>query len=397
MDYFQLFSYKAVNYEEKKRFLTTLVSLSDRIHVSASTTKLRKISLKNLPPDMVLEETLKSKGRSASGEDAADSKAAEENKDSWPMMGKDEVDDAYQAISDREAADLLTLMKSCNHAVTKADLFVEDLSRQLNILDGDNIYSIMASEESIDQLMKLLEDSIRHAENMESRLNQYDDLLEHIRDSMDKMEAGGGNFETVNTNNKRLYAELDTLVRHLELSYSQQQILGDPDFSSPIKLREAVEAARALQRALDLSAIDPRLTQMEAVKDQIKLCEKKRDKFSKCITRHLNNLFIHQGNDTDNLADMSVASAAQLKLTRRKHNHRELAKFAELVHWLKVMDPKSFGNLQSIYRNTVCKLYEKDLRMFFDAAKFRVSGNKALPAASGLSGIIKTVSRVFSF
>ena len=26
---------------------------------------------------------------------------AEDNKDSWPMMGKDEADEAYQAISDR--------------------------------------------------------------------------------------------------------------------------------------------------------------------------------------------------------------------------------------------------------------------------------------------------------
>jgi hypothetical protein len=83
--------------------------------------------------------------------------------------------------------------------VTNADLFVEDLSRQLNILDGDNIYSIMASKESIDQLMKLLGADIDHAELLKSRLNQYDDSLEHIRDSMDKMEAGGGNFETVNT------------------------------------------------------------------------------------------------------------------------------------------------------------------------------------------------------
>ena len=43
------------------------------------------------------------------------------------MMGKDVGDEAYRAISDREASDLLTLMKSCDHAVTNADLFVEDL------------------------------------------------------------------------------------------------------------------------------------------------------------------------------------------------------------------------------------------------------------------------------
>jgi hypothetical protein len=51
----------------------------------------RKISLNNLPPDIVLEETLKAQGRS-SGDDK------EENKESWPMMGKDKADGANQAI-----------------------------------------------------------------------------------------------------------------------------------------------------------------------------------------------------------------------------------------------------------------------------------------------------------
>ncbi len=364
------FSYKAVNYEEKKRFLTSLIGLSDRNTISG----VRKISLKNLPPDLVLEadQSLKVKA----------DKESENNKDSWPMMGKEEADEAYRAISDREASDLLTLMKNCDHAVTNADLFVEDLSRQLNVLDGDNIYSIMASEESINHLMNLLESAIKNAENLESRLNQYDDLMEHIRDSMEKMDAGGGNFETVNTNNKRLYTTLEGLVSQLDLSYAHMQVLSEPDFSNQQKLKEAVRASKALEKALDLSYIDERYKRLASVQDQVKLLEKRRDKFSKSITRYLNNLFIHVGNDTDNLADMSSPSASQLKLTKRRHIHRELAKYAELVHWLKTMDPGSFANLQSIYRTSVCKLYEKDLRLFFEAARFRVSGNK-LPAVTG--------------
>ena len=54
--------------------------------------------------------------------------------------------------------------------------------------------------------------------------------------------------------------------------------------------------------------MDERLLKLAAVQDQVKLCEKRRDKFSKSITRYLNNLFIHVGNDTDNLADMSAPS-----------------------------------------------------------------------------------------
>ena len=55
------------------------------------------------------------------------------------------------------------------------------LSRELSVLDGDNIHSMMASEEAVDNLMLLLTSSIQEVEVLESRLNQYDEFLEHIR------------------------------------------------------------------------------------------------------------------------------------------------------------------------------------------------------------------------
>ena len=75
----------------------------------------------------------------------------------------------YEAIGPKEGGDLLALMSKCEHAVTNADIFVEDLSRELNLLDGANIYSIMASEENIDKLMGMLEEAINHTEDIEQR------------------------------------------------------------------------------------------------------------------------------------------------------------------------------------------------------------------------------------
>ncbi len=250
---------------------------------------------------------------------------------------------AYEPISSKESADLLQLMQKCEHAVTNADVFVEDLSRELNILDGANIHSIMASEENIDKLMEMLERAISHTETIESRLNQYDDLLEHIRDSMDKMEGKTTSIETVNSNNKKLLECLEGVIQKLDLPYKHQAALSEADFSSSKKLRECVSAAKALQRALSAD-LDPSLREMKSVQSQIKRCEKMRDKFSKAIFRHLNNLFVHLGNDMDNLD----SGSQQLKLTRRKHIHKDLMKFSELVHWLKAMDHKSFVALQVI-------------------------------------------------
>ena len=102
---------------------------------------------------------------------------------------EDESDSGYQAISDKETSDLRALMSGCDTAVTAADQFADRLTAELSILDGDNIHSMMASEEAVDNLMDLLTNAISEVELLESRLNQYDDLLEHIRDSMEKMEG----------------------------------------------------------------------------------------------------------------------------------------------------------------------------------------------------------------
>ena len=52
--------------------------------------------------------------------------------------------------------------------------------------------------------MDLLTDAIKESEELEGRLNQYDDMLEHIRDSMEKMEGKTKSLSSVNENNKKL-------------------------------------------------------------------------------------------------------------------------------------------------------------------------------------------------
>jgi hypothetical protein len=156
--------------------------------------------------------------------------------------------------------------------------------------------------------------------------------------------------------------------------------LQEADFSNPKKLRDSIVAAKALERVLTAD-IEENLVRMTAVQDQQKRCEKLRDRFSKSVFRQLSNLFIHVGNDMGNLD----AGNDQLKLKRRKNIHKELMKYAELVHWMKSMDPKSFAVLQTLYRENLCKLYEKDIQQFFEMARYRISGGRAAQPVAGSS------------
>ena len=60
------------------------------------------------------------------------------------------------------------------------------------------------------------------------------------------------------------------------------------------------------------------------------------------IKQDLMNMIIHLGNDTDTLESGMGNQSADLKLSRRQNIHRQLVSYAELVHWLKTMDPPAF-------------------------------------------------------
>lgn len=55
------------------------------------------------------------------------------------MAGTDDiamVDEDYQALSSKEEADLELLMSECQMAISNAEAFSEQLSKQLSMLDG---------------------------------------------------------------------------------------------------------------------------------------------------------------------------------------------------------------------------------------------------------------------
>jgi len=285
----------------------------------------------------------------------------------------------YQPISEKETSDLKALMSGCDTAISAADEFADRLSKELSVLDGDNIHSMMASEEAVDNLMDLLTNSISQVEVLEQRLNQYDDFLEHIRDSMEKMEGKTESLETVNNNNALLLGELNNVINKLQINYDYQIILGEADLSNKEMLPAIIEASQALSSAL-LAPIPYSLTKMAAVQEQRKRCDKWKDKFSKNLCRHMNNSFIHVGNETgeNNL----VHASTKLTLPIRHTIHKELLPYSNLLHWLKQLEPKSFSQLQKTYTTNLSKLYERDLSLFLSGAYERVGGAAPPPGAS---------------
>lgn len=90
-----------------------------------------------------------------------------------------------------------------------------------------NIHSMMASEAQVEALMKMIDSAYAEAEKIETRLDSYDEILQHVKDSIEKMADKNTSIEQTNANNSKLLEELDRLIVSLMVIDYSGQFLGD--------------------------------------------------------------------------------------------------------------------------------------------------------------------------
>ncbi|XP_050532723.1 exocyst complex component 1 isoform X2 [Daktulosphaira vitifoliae] len=345
----KLYKWLATNYQERKIFLISLWKQC------ANCVFEKKTEFKNLPLDwtsgdlLVLPADRKSKITLATS----------------PIISAED----FQPLSEKEEQDLELLMKECGFASKDAKAFTDMLANQLMALDGENIQSVLASEPQVTKLMDQLETAIQEIEIVESALDSYDETLRHVRDTIDKMDQKNANIQTANKNNEKLLNELQQVIYQLELSPKHQLALTDADLTSSSGLRDAIAAAKELQAVMN-AQIHPALVRLKAIQEQRKRFDKWKAKFSQILSRHLNNLFIHMGND---IGETKKNSNGDLTIMKHTSLHCELAAYTELMHWCKAMDRKAFLALSKVYTTSLSKLYERDIKSFLDDAKLRVN------------------------
>lgn len=308
---------------------------------------------------------------------------------------KSEVDvesedsDAYEdfhALTEKEEIDLNRLISECTYAISNAELFMEQLTTNLQHLDGANVQSVLASEKQVDALMEQIETAIQEAEKVENRLDQYDEILCHTRESMEKMGEKNTMIDIANKNNIKLLQELDRLVTQWDLPMVHQVALTDTDLTGPAGMKAAIEAGRALQLAMN-NDINPPLKKLAAVEQQQKRFDKWKGKFTQSISRHLNNMFIFQGND---LRESQLRSSNDITLTSHTTIHNELAAYGELMHLIKAMEPNTYGPLTRVYTTSMSKVYEREIHHFFEQARRQIGHASRDEMNTSMSNKFKT-------
>ncbi|XP_026201132.1 exocyst complex component 1 isoform X2 [Anabas testudineus] len=297
--------------------------------------------------------------------------------------GDEDALDDYQELSTREEQDIESMMEMCEDAISNAEAFAEVLSKELQVLDGANIQSIMASEKQVNILMQLLDEALTEVDTIEGKLSSYEEMLQSVKEQMDQISQSNRLIQISSTNNGKLLDEIQFLVNYMDLSKGHIRALQEGDLTSPKGIEACINASEALLQCMNV-ALRPGHDKLMAVKQQQLLFAELRDTFARRLTNHLNNVFVHQGHDQS-----STLSQHTAELTLPKHNplHRDLLRYAKLMEWLKNTQREKYEGLSRTYVDYMSRLYEREIKDFFEVAKIKMAGTtKEAKGKFGLHG-----------
>ncbi|XP_056414303.1 exocyst complex component 1 isoform X4 [Hyla sarda] len=283
------------------------------------------------------------------------------------VTGGEEEAAEYQELNTREKQDIEFMMEGCEYAISNAEAFAEKLSRELQVLDGANIQSIMASEKQVNILMKLLDEALKEVDQIEGKLSSYEEMLQSVKEQMDHISESNHLIELSKANSETLLGEIEFLVNHMDLSKGHIKALQDADLSSSRGIEACTNAAEALLQCMNVT-LQPGHAMLQAVKQQQQMFRDLREQFARRLASHLNNVFVQQGHDQ--------TSTLSVEITLPNHHpfHRDLLRYAKLMDWLKTTEYTRYEGLTKNYIDYIVRLYDREIRDFFEVAKNKMTG-----------------------
>lgn len=356
----KVYKWVASSSAEKNAFISCILKLNQRY-------LRKKIDLANVSPQ-ILEELPKV---------AEESVPSGENQS--VAGGEEEAAAEYQELNTREKQDIEFMMVGCEYAISNAEAFAEKLSRELQVLDGANIQSIMASEKQVNILMQLLDEALKEVDQIEGKLSSYEEMLQSVKEQMDHISESNHVIELSKTNSETLLGEIEFLVNHMDLSKGHIKALQDADLASSRGIEACTNAAEALLQCMNVS-LQPGHSMLQAVKQQQQLFIDLREQFARRLASHLNNVFVQQGHDQ--------TSTLSVEMTLPNHHpfHRDLLRYAKLMEWLKNTEYARYEGLMKNYIDYIVRLYDREIRDFFEVAKNKMTGATKEGKKFGLHG-----------
>uniref|UniRef100_A0A8C0HGZ1 Exocyst complex component 1 n=1 Tax=Chelonoidis abingdonii TaxID=106734 RepID=A0A8C0HGZ1_CHEAB len=237
---------------------------------------------------------------------------------------------------------------------------------------------------------QLLEESVPSGENQsvaggdEEAVDEYQELNareeQDIEIMMEGCEYAISNAEAFA---EKLSRELQVLDgNHMDLAKGHIKALQEGDLASSRGIEACTNAADALLQCMNV-ALRPGHDMLYAVKQQQQRFSDLREQFARRLASHLNNVFVQQGHDQS-----STLAQHSIELTLPNHHpfHRDLLRYAKLMEWLKSTDYGKYEGLTKNYMDYLSRLYEREIKDFFEVAKIKMTGTTKEGKKFGLHG-----------
>ncbi|XP_074691512.1 exocyst complex component 1-like [Strix aluco] len=344
----KVYKWTASSFEEKKTFIRCLWKLNHRFFASS-------ITFVNVPSCAV-------EGRQRPQEDRKDTVEAE---------SQEELS-VYQEMTPKEAADVLKLMEEYEPLVNNSVAFAEQLSNDLHVLDEANLRAIISSEKQVTQLMSSIDEALVEVARVEETLQIYDELLGSVKQQMDHIHQENSLLHCIISNKTRLMDEILFLTTHLSLSREHCDALSQADLSSPSRVKACIAAAEALSACMNIQ-VQPGYRKLQSVAEQLIMFETLKQNFESSFISHITSIFELQGN-----AQVSALGQPIDKLSAPSHglHHEELVPYTPLMAWLRNANPVLFCDLPKVYAQKLSRLYDREIKAFFEQAKTFLLGRR---------------------
>ncbi|XP_010218595.1 PREDICTED: exocyst complex component 1-like, partial [Tinamus guttatus] len=361
----KVYKWTASSLDEKKAFIRCLWKLSHRFLSSS-------VTFVNVP-------SCTAEGRKEHQEDRKDT----------VETGSSEGLSAYQEMSPKEAADMLRLMEQYEPIVNNSVAFAEQLSSDLHVLDETNLRAIISSENQVTQLMNTIDEALAEVARVEDTLQVYDELLGSVKQQMDHIYQENSLLHRITSNKAKLTDEILFLTTHLDLSKEHCEALSQGDLSNPSRVKACIAATEALSACMDIQ-IQPGYRKLQSVAEQLIMFETLKQNFENSFIGHITNIFELQGNTQ---VPGLVQHAAKLVAPNHRLHHEELVHYTPLMAWLRNANPILFSDLPKVYAQNLSRLYDREIKTFFEQAKSLLLGRRKASLQEVLDKPMVTGSR----
>ncbi|KAH7724485.1 putative exocyst complex component Sec3 [Aphelenchoides avenae] len=244
-----------------------------------------------------------------------------------------------------------------DYQIGEANKFAAVLNEQLMQLDGANIQSIMGSEQAVTELIELFDAAIEEAETLENQLDNFDQILSFVRDSVELIEERDSLGHIERTNTRKLMQELADFVYLMDTVTDEHiQVLRMANLSDPTSINRCCQSARAVNNFLSKKT---QLNSMAAYQERMEVLHTITDDFVDKLYSHVIALF-------DNMeAMLESQSWGGLIMQKQSQRHHALQPFSDLIHWLKVARPPVYASVLERYKGAAQLLYRKEFDRFF--------------------------------